>query len=147
MEWILNARYNYEGFAGYWPSVATNDTADRRDRVFAQWLDEVEKIVFSTTLDRVDWDHARLATSGPVDTVRTLRTTPGGDIRVLASQSIIRQLLEANEIDRLELTLAPELPAGGDRLFGDDRPPTSWELLDAVPTDTGAVQLTYQPKL
>lgn len=54
VEWILDARYNYEGFAGYWPSVATNDTADRRDRVFAQWLDEVEKIAFSTTLDRVD---------------------------------------------------------------------------------------------
>ncbi len=141
---VLLGRHNYEGFGGYWPHVATDDTADPRDRAFARWLDEVDKIVFSTTLDDVEWSHARLASSGPVDTVRTLRATAGGDIRVLASQSIIRQLLEANEVDRLELTLAPELPAGGDRLFHDDLPPSSWTLRETVPTDTGAVRLTYQ---
>lgn len=142
----LLGRHNYEGFAGYWPNVATDSTADPRDRSFARWLDEVDKIVFSTTLDHLDWNNARLATSGPVETVKVLRSEPGGDIRVLASQSIIRQLLEADEIDRFELTLAPELPSGGDRLFHDDLPSSSWDLLDTVPTDTGAVRLTYQRK-
>lgn len=143
---VLFGRHNYEGFAGYWPSVATDSTADPRDRAFAQWLDEVDKVVFSTTLDQLDWSHARLATSGPVDTVRTMRSTPGGDIRVLASQSIIHELLQANEIDRLELTLAPELTTGGGRLFHGELPPSSWTLLDTTPTDTGAVRLTYQRK-
>jgi hypothetical protein len=48
----LLGRKNYQGFAGYWPVVASDEQADPRDRAFAQWLNAVEKIVFSTTLQR-----------------------------------------------------------------------------------------------
>lgn len=141
---VLLGRHNYEGFGGYWPGVAADDDADPRDRAFARWLDNVDKVVFSTMLHHLDWDNARLAEQGPVDTVAALRKTDGGDIRVLASQSIMRQLLDADEIDRLELTLAPELAGGGSRLFNDDVTPSRWSLVDTVPTDTGAVHLTYR---
>lgn len=65
-------------------------------------------------------------------------------MRVLSSQSIIQQLLEADEIDQLEITLTPELVAGGSRLFNDTLPPSTWTLLAATTTDTHAVHLTYQ---
>src|SRR6185503_5276049 len=42
----LLGRKNYEGFGGYWPSVAGNEEADPRDRAFSRWLNGVEKIVF-----------------------------------------------------------------------------------------------------
>jgi dihydrofolate reductase len=141
---VLLGRRTYEGFGGYWPSVAADDGADPRDRAFARWLNDVDKVVFSTMLHQLDWDNARLAEQGPVETVATLRETDGGDIRVLASQSILRQLLDADEVDRLELTLAPEVAGGGDRLFNDDVTPSRWSLADAVPTDTGPVQLSYR---
>ena len=140
----LLGRRNYEGFGGYWPHVAADEGAEARDRIFAQWLDRVEKIVFSSTLDaELAWNNARLATTTPAQTVRELRKAAGDDIRILSSQSIISQLLEADEIDRLELTLAPELVGGGARLFSDGLPSSSWELLETTPTDTHAVRLTY----
>ena len=43
-------RVNAEGFLGYWPSVADDEDADPRDRGYAKWLAEAEKVVFSTTL-------------------------------------------------------------------------------------------------
>ena len=46
----LLGRRNYQGFASYWPEVADNPDADPRDCAFAQWLNAVEKVVFSTTL-------------------------------------------------------------------------------------------------
>ena len=46
----LMGRKNYEGFGQYWPAVANDDTAEPRDRAFAQWLNTVDKVVFSTTL-------------------------------------------------------------------------------------------------
>src|SRR5258708_22056289 len=46
----LLGRKNYEGFQGYWPSVANDENADPRDRAFSRWLTAVEKIVFSSTL-------------------------------------------------------------------------------------------------
>ncbi|MEU1456978.1 dihydrofolate reductase family protein [Streptomyces avermitilis] len=121
----LLGRKNYQGFAGFWPGVADDDNADPTDRTFARWLNDVEKVVFSRTLTRVQWDNARLATADPADTVKELRQQDGGDIVVLASTSVIRQLLDAGEPDRLSITLCPEVVGGGARLFTDGPPSSS----------------------
>lgn len=141
----LLGRRNYEGFGGYWPPVADDQSADPRDRDFARWLSEVKKMVFSTTLTgELTWKNAELATASPADVVRELRGSAGGDIRVLSSQSIIKQLLKSDEIDQLEITLAPELVGGGARLFDDDLPASTWALVNTETTDTHAVRLTYR---
>ena len=38
----LLGRRNYLGFAGFWPAVAGDESADPRDRAFARWLNEAE---------------------------------------------------------------------------------------------------------
>jgi dihydrofolate reductase len=136
-------RINYEGFGSYWPAVAGDESADPRDRRFAQWFDDVEKVVFTTTLTEPSWQNSRIVSGDPVEVLRELRGQEGGDIWVLASQSVIRQLLVADEIDRLSINLAPQLVGGGDRLFGDDLPATSWSLTDLTTSDSGAVWLIY----
>jgi dihydrofolate reductase len=143
---VLLGRANYEGFGGYWPSVAASEEAEPRDRRFAQWLDAVEKVVFSSSLTALDWDNSRLADGTPVEVVRGLRGHDGGDIYVLASQSVIRQLLEADEVDRLSINLAPELVGAGARLFDDGLPATSWALTDLTTSSSGAVWLIYDRK-
>ena len=140
---VLLGRKNYEGFFGYWPTVATDESADPRDRALAQWLDSVEKVVFSTTLTSVEWPNARLAAGDPVAIVKQLRSAVGGDIVVQNSVSIIRQLLAADEIDRLTLTFCPEIVGGGKPLFEDGVPMSSWTLTDLLTADTGAMCLYY----
>lgn len=139
----LLGRKNYQGFSSYWPAVADDAEADARDRTFAGWLNAVEKIVFSRSLPGTDWENSRLATAGPAATVRQLRTRAGGDIIVLASASIIRALLEAGELDRLSITLCPELPGGGARLFEDGLAGSSWHLTSMTSTGSGAICLLY----
>ena len=73
----LMGRVNYEGFYGYWPPVADDETADPRDRNIARWLDDVEKVVFSTTMTDAPWANSRIADGGPVEEVRRLRGTDG----------------------------------------------------------------------
>jgi dihydrofolate reductase len=143
---VLLGRANYEGFGGFWPMVADMAEADPRDRQFARWLNDAEKIVFSRTLTAATWTKSRITDREPAEVVRDLRAGEGGDIWVMSSQSIIRQLLEAGEIDRLHLHLAPELVGGGDRLFTDDLPQSSWTLTDLSTTDSGAVWLIYDLK-
>lgn len=140
---VLLGRKNYEGFGAYWPTVTLAADAEVRDRRFARWLDEVDKVVFSTRLERAEWNNSRLADASPAEVVRRLRSMPGGDIRVLSSQSIICQLLDADEIDRLEITLAPHTDGGGSRLFDDSISPSTWSLTSATPTDTSAIRLVY----
>jgi dihydrofolate reductase len=139
----LLGRKNYQGFGGFWPAVADDEAADPKDRAFARWLNEADKIVFSTTLNQVDWHNASLATTDPATTVKQLRQQDGGDIIVLASISVIQQLLEADEVDRLSITLCPELVGGGGRLFTDGPAASSWSLTATTPTDSGAICLLY----
>jgi dihydrofolate reductase len=62
---------------------------------------------------------------------------------VLASASVIKALLAADEVDELSITLAPELVGGGARLFEDGLPGSSWRLADSTPTESGAVCLLF----
>jgi dihydrofolate reductase len=138
----LLGRKNYQGFGGFWPAVADDENADPKDRAFSRWLNEVEKVVFSTTLTTVDWENARLATEDPAATVKQLREQDGGDIVVLASTSVISQLLDAGEVDRLSVTLCPELVGGGSRLFSEGQA-ASWTLTSSTATESGALCLIY----
>jgi dihydrofolate reductase len=139
----LLGRKNYQGFSGFWPAVADDPAADPRDRAFSAWLNGVEKVVFSHTLTEVDWAGATLAASDPATEVRQLRGQPGGDIVVLASSSIIRELLAEDELDRLSITLCPATVGAGARLFEDGLPAASWSLADLQTTDSGAICLLY----
>jgi dihydrofolate reductase len=140
---VLLGRKNYQGFAGYWPAVADDTGADPADREFSRWLTGVEKIVFSATLERADWANTRITAASPAAAVKELRRQPGGDIIILASASIIRSLIEAGELDRLSITLCPELVGGGARLFHDGPAASSWTLTHTSRTESGALCLLY----
>lgn len=140
---VLLGRKNYQGFGYYWPAVAQDETADPRDRAFSRWLNAVEKIVFSSTLKVPTWENSRIVNTDPAAVVEALRQQPGGDILVLASGSIIKRLLHADLLDRLSITLCPEVAGGGARLFEDGLPPSSWSLRHSAATESGALCLLY----
>jgi dihydrofolate reductase len=139
----LLGRKNYEGFGGFWPSVADNEEAAPQDRAFSKWLNSVEKVVFSSTLTDAPWENSRIVNGDPAATVKQLRAEEGGDIIVLSSSSVIKALLTADELDRLSITLDPELVGAGARLFEDGLPASSWKLTDSTPTESGALCLLY----
>lgn len=141
---VLLGRKNYEGFSQYWPTVADNESADPRDRAFSRWLNSVEKIVFSSTLKETTWENSQVLFMDPAAVVEDLRRQDGGDIIVLASSTIIKRLLQANAIDRLSITLCPEIAGGGAHLFEDGLPPSSWTLRQSNMTESGALCLVYE---
>jgi dihydrofolate reductase len=141
---VLLGRKNYEGSGGYWPGVADQEGADPRDRAVSRWMNEVEKIVFSSTLTNPTWAHSTITDRTPADVVAELRSQPGGDILALSSSSIIRQLLEADLVDRLQVILCPEISGGGDRPFDETEPRSAWRLANSEAADTGGVCLTYE---
>lgn len=140
---VLLGKNNYMGFGSYWPRVAGDESADPRDRAFSQWLNAVEKIVFSSTLSETSWENSRIVCGDPAAVVEALQTQPGGEIIVLASSSIIRRLLQADRLDRLSITLCPEVSGGGARLFEDGLPASSWSLRQSAVTESGALCLVY----
>src|SRR6478609_3227242 len=119
---VLLGRRNAEGFLGYWPPVADDEGADPRDRGYARWLVDTEKVVLSATLTEAPWERTRIVNAPAAQVVTELRAGVGGDILVNSSPSVIKALLSADLLDRLYLMICPEIVGAGDRLFEDAQP-------------------------
>lgn len=137
-------RGNAEGFMGYWAPLAEDENAaDPRDRGYAKWLVGVEKVVFSTTLTQAPWARTRMVNAPAADVVTDLKTTGEGDILVNSSPSLIKPLLAADLVDRLYLMIFPEITGGGQRLFEDGLPATTWTLARQETGKLGEMSLVY----
>ena len=141
---VLLGRNNYEGFHGFWPSVAADPNGVGRAYDMAVWLDRVEKVVFSTTLTDAPWQNSRVVKEDLEGEVRALKAAAGRDIIVLSSASVIRALLKADLVDELRVHLTPAILGEGLRFFDDGIPASAWVLDGANTMATGSVSLTYR---
>jgi dihydrofolate reductase len=136
-------RINAEGFLGFWPSIADNEQADPRDRGYAKWLVEAEKLVFSTTLTVSPWEGTRLVNAPASEVIQDLKAKGEGDILVNSSASLIKALLAADMLDRLYLMICPEIAGAGERLFEDGLPASKWTLVRMDAGERGELALIY----
>ena len=136
-------RLNAEGFLGFWPTVAADENADPRDRGYAKWLVDAEKVVFSTTLTEAPWERARVVNAPAADVVAELKASGSGDILVNSSASVIKPLLAADLLDRLYLMICPEVAGGGPRLFDDGLPASKWRLTHHETGELGETAVVY----
>ncbi|MFD9031332.1 dihydrofolate reductase family protein [Streptomyces sp. NPDC059567] len=139
----LLGRLNAEGFLGYWPMVAEDENADPRDRGYAKWLVDTEKVVFSTTLTEAPWERTRVVNAPAADVVTELKAGGEGDILVNTSPSVLKALLSADLVDRLYLLICPEIVGGGQRLFEDGLPGSMWKLAHQETGALGEMAMVY----
>ncbi|WP_280235258.1 dihydrofolate reductase family protein [Nocardia cyriacigeorgica] len=136
-------RNSAEGFLSYWPTVAADDNADPRDRGYAKWLVDTDKVVLSSTLTDAPWERARLVNAPAADVITELKATGTGDILVNTSPTVIKALLAADLLDRLYLLITPEIAGDGQRLFEDGLPGSRWTLTDQEVGERGEIALVY----
>ena len=135
---VLMGSVTYTEWAQYWPTST--------DEPFASWINEAPKYVASTTLKSLDWSNSTLISGSVFDFVRELRERPGGAIGVVGSPTLVRALVAQGLLDELTMVISPVV-AGNSlrRLFADDGPQISLQLVDAKPTSSGTVIATYRP--
>lgn len=132
---VLLGRTNAEGFFGFWPAVADDENADPRDRAYGAWMRDAEKVVLTHTLSDAPWPNARLFDEPAAQVADRLRAEPGGDIVVFASATVLRDLLAADQLDRLSLTVFPVILGGGRRLLDEGLPASQWTLAHSASGD------------
>ena len=101
-------------------------------------------IIFSRTLKPSE--HPNLIISAnPVQTVADLRTKPGKDIALFGGGDLFRSLLQANLVDRVEVSLIPVLLGAGIPFLPPPAPQTKLKLLEQrLYKKTGIVGLEYE---
>ncbi|MET9969012.1 dihydrofolate reductase family protein [Streptomyces sp. NPDC006356] len=79
------------------------------------------------------------------DVVADLKATGEGDILVNSCPSIIKALLSADLLDRLYLMIFPEITGGGQRLFDDGLPSSTWKLTHQETGELGEIGHGLRP--
>jgi len=134
---LLLGRQTFEDFRGYWP-LQTDDTTG-----FTAHLNQVQKYVLSSTLSDPAWDNTTVL-SGPLEEeVRTLKATPGGEIGITGSISVVHALMRADLVDEYRLFVYPVLTSRGRNLVPDGLSMLDLRLEDSQSFRSGVVLLTY----
>lgn len=126
----------------YWPTAETDSSATPAMLDFARIWKDKPKVVFSTTLERVDWN-SRLVRDDAAQEVARLRAQPGFDMDV-GGPGIASTLMRAGLIDEYPLFVHPVLLGGGRSFFPalDDR--VGLKLLETRTFGSGVVLLRYE---
>jgi dihydrofolate reductase len=136
---LLFGRRTWRVMADAWPSRAGDPFADH--------MNSVKKYVASRTLseDDLDWDNTELLPGDDaIGAIRELRERDGGDLNVLGSSSLVRQLFEADLVDEVNVMIEPILLGGGKRIFPDDGNARPLELASVTQASTGVLICTYR---
>jgi len=138
---LLFGRVTYELMAGFWPTPE----AIRTDPVVAAGMNKSEKIVFSRTLQKADWNNTRLVRDNMLAEVRKLKQGTGKDLTVLGSGSIVAQLAEEGLIDEYQVLLNPVVIGKGKTMFEGLKRRLALKLVRTRTFGNGNVLLTYVP--
>lgn len=152
-DWVVNTvgspvygRVTYEGMKGYWPTVFDNPSSSERDIKHATWVENVTKIVVSTSMEKADWSNTILINDNVVEEITKLKQMPGKDLVIFGSPTLAHYLMEHHLIDEFRISLVPIVLGDGIPLFKGIKDRKKLNLLDTRTFKSGVVALHYQLK-
>ena len=142
---LVLGRVTYQSLAGAWPYVPDNPAASDGEKEYARKVNSLRKIVFSRTLETVEWNNSTLLHEINPDDIVALKHEAGKNIVIYGSASIVQALTACGLIDEYQLLVHPVVLGSGKRLFREGSDRTALRLVETKTFDSGVVLLTYQP--
>jgi dihydrofolate reductase len=137
----LFGRRLYEVMA-YWETADEETSAPEHMLEFARYYQATPKVVFSTTLERVEGD-ARLVRGGLAEEVAALKAQPGGDLTV-GGAGLAAACIELGLVDEYGLFVYPVVAGGGTPFFPALQDRIDLELLETRTFASRVVYLRYR---
>ncbi len=141
LDLLLFGRVTYQLMASYWPIPE----AIKNDPEVAARMNGLPKVVFSKTLDAVDWGDARLFKGDAVEEIRRLKQQPGKDIGIGGSD-LAASLVPYNLIDEYRILVNPLVIGAGKPLLKGIKERLHLKLIKTKTFKSGVIILYYQPE-
>lgn len=109
-------RNTYQLMYPYWHDVAVNQSESKATNEFARTYDALPKIVFSTTLESVEWNNMILLRSNLREEILQLKQQPGKSI-FIGGLNLASQVAHWDLIDEYHFVVHPIIAGKGPRLF------------------------------
>ena len=138
---LVFGRVTYDLMASFWPTPQ----AQQMMPVVAERMNNLEKIVFSRTLNEASWNNTRVLNGDLATEVRNLKGQSGAGMVILGSGEIVTQLTQVGLIDEIQVVVNPILLGSGKRLFDGVEGKLPLKLTSSRVFRNGLVYLCYQP--
>lgn len=140
---LLFGRKTYEMMAGFWPTPMAAELFPE----VAQNMNKAQKIVWSNTLTKTDWQNTTVMNGNVVEQLKQLKQTGTKNITILGSGSLLSQLSDAGLIDEYTIMLDPIALGKGSSIFEGMHHPLELKLVSSrVFEKDGIVLLNYERK-
>jgi dihydrofolate reductase len=126
----------------FWETAGADPSAAEHVLEFARIWKNLPKVVFSTTLDKVE-GKARLATDGVAEEVAKLKEAPGRDLAV-GGAGLASTLTKLGLIDEYRLFVSPVLLGAGTPFFPAVDERIDLELVETRTFGSRVVYLRYR---
>ncbi len=139
----LYGRGMYELMAGYWPTAEEDPDGTDVEREFARIWKRTPKIVFSTSLERVE-HNSRLVRGDVGAVLEGLRQEFDGDIDV-GGPNLAGQFVRQGLVDEYQLVVHPVVLGAGTPFWPELDTPLQLRLADTHNFASGAELRSYVP--
>ena len=108
-------------------------------------INELPKIVFSKTLQKVEWNNSRLVKENVAEEIARIKRQPGKDLAIFGSADFASTLMRLGLIDEYRILVAPVVLGSGTPMFKDIKEKTNLKLVKTETFGSGVMLLYYQP--
>lgn len=137
----IYGRRLYEVMVSYWPTAADDPNATPVEREFAAIWNSKPKIVFSRSIQQVDWN-SRLVQGDVAAVLADLRAEFDGDLDV-GGPTLAAQFIERGLVDVYRLLVHPVILGAGTPYFPRLERSAGLRLTETRTFASGVVELAY----
>lgn len=141
---IVLGRKLAEGFIPHWTTVAADP--DHPEFTAGKKFTDTNKVVFTKTLDKPEWNNTVLRKGDLVDEITILKNQGGKDIIAYGGATFVSALIKAGMIDELHLFINPAVIGNGMAIFKELGSKQNLTRVKSTSFDCGIVVLNYELK-
>ena len=143
---ILFGRRTYELFRDYWPNIPKDPKAPPSDLEIAALINNVQKIVFSKTLDKVEekenWKNVKVVHNVNPEEIEVLKQQHSGKLDV-GGNNVLITFLNMKLVDEIQVMINPILIPEGNSFLKGIQEKTKLRLLGTKVFESGNVLHRY----
>jgi dihydrofolate reductase len=140
----LYGRVTYQMMESYWPMVPADPGSSAHERHHAAWIENVHKIVFSTSMDTVTWNNTTLIQENIGEELMKFKAQPGGNMLIFGSPRLTHSLARLGLIDQYRVNVNPVAIGQGMPLFESNQERVKLNLVESKRFSCGVLGLLYE---
>ena len=138
---LLFGRVTYEMMASYWPTPM----AAQNSPAVAEHMNNLQKVVFSRTLDKASWNNTKLVKGDLATEVRKMKQESSEGLVIMGSGTIVSPLAQEGLIDEFQIVVCPIVIGSGRTLFEGVTEKLNLKLRKSRTFGNGNVYTCYEP--